>query len=94
MIKNLGEIENLSKNIAGVVILLRFVYWIIRQFCLKGDLNKHEKRNGFQSNNSETKGKRVQGIKIHCKKTGQSLSATVRNVIIYDIIRYAEKTMH
>lgn len=30
-------------------------------------------------------------LKIIAKKTGQSLSSTVRNVIQYDIIKYAEK---
>jgi len=30
-------------------------------------------------------------LKVIAKKTGQSLSSTVRNVIQYDIIKYAEK---
>jgi len=35
--------------------------------------------------------KEFKTLKTIAKKTGQSLSATVRNVIHYDIIKYAEK---
>ena len=35
--------------------------------------------------------KEFKALKVIAKKTGQSLSATVRGVIQYDIIKYAEK---
>lgn len=35
--------------------------------------------------------KEFKALKVIAKKTGQSLSATVRNVVYYDIIKYAEK---
>jgi predicted DNA-binding protein len=35
--------------------------------------------------------KEFRALKIIAKKTGQSLSCTVRNVIHYDIIKYAQK---
>ena len=35
--------------------------------------------------------KEFKALKVIAKKTGQSLSSTVRNVIQYDIIKYAEK---
>ncbi len=35
--------------------------------------------------------KEFKALKIIAKKTGQSLSSTVRNVIKYDIVKYAQK---
>jgi hypothetical protein len=35
--------------------------------------------------------KEFKALKNIAKKTGQSLSATVRNVVRYDIVKYAEK---
>jgi len=35
--------------------------------------------------------KELKALKVIAKKTGQSISCTVRNVIQYDIIKYAEK---
>ncbi len=35
--------------------------------------------------------KEFKALSVIAKKTGQSLSSTVRNVIHYDIIKYAEK---
>lgn len=35
--------------------------------------------------------KELKALKLIAKKTGQSLSSAVRNVIYYDIIKYAEK---
>jgi hypothetical protein len=35
--------------------------------------------------------KEFKALKVIAKKTGQSLSSTVRHVIQYDIVKYAEK---
>ncbi len=38
--------------------------------------------------------KEYKALKAIARRTGQSLSATVRNVIRYDIIKYAQKTRY
>jgi len=53
-----------------------------------------KKETAFKAITVRLKEKEFKELRSIAKKTGQSLSATVRNVIIYDIIRYAEKTMH
>jgi hypothetical protein len=50
-----------------------------------------KKETAFKAITVRLKEKEFKELRSIAKKTGQSLSATVRNVIIYDIIRYAEK---
>jgi hypothetical protein len=71
-----------------------FVYPVFdaeESFVLKGESITMKKEEATKAITVRISEKEYKALKIIAKKTGQSLSCTVRNVVYYDIIKYAQK---